>query len=248
MIAGGNISPGYETTDSFSRFVKKSYILTIVSIVTAIYEWHFLRAYVRYDVSKYSALLMMIAFILTGFFHAIPKIRIIYPANYFFMLTTQELMILAAAAMFIQASFNYLIIHTLLSLFIFICLMIIGEVLQRNFKTDPFRFTTIVFINFMTVTLLIYFHLTMGNASAIIIINFITLYTLFAVLIYHSMVLHNEESTLHDEDYMLMGLLLFVDYICLFTIGILFNREMVEKSRNYCFCGDAMDENLETSM
>lgn len=231
-------------SDSFPSFVKKSYILTIVSIITAIYEWHFFRAYVRYDISKYSILLMMIAFILTGFFHAIPKIRIIYPANYFFMLITQELMILATASMFSQASFKYLILHTLLSLFIFICLMIIGEILQRNFSTDPFCITTVIFMNFMIVIMLIYFHLTLGTANAIIIINFITMYTLFAVITYHSMVLHKEESTLHDEDYMLMGLLLFVDYICLFTFGILFNRELVEKTQHYCFCiEDTMDVN-----
>lgn len=244
MIGGGNPSLGpANSVDSFSSFVKKAYMMIIVSILLAIYEWHFIRAYFRYDISKYATVFMLLGFILVTLFHAIPKIRYGYPTNYFFMIVTQELMIMATGSMFAQASFEYLILHTLFSLFIFICLMIIGATLQRNFSVDPFYFLTIIFINFMIVIILIYFHLTLGNSNSIILINFIIMYSLAAVLIYHSMVLHCEESDLHDEDFMLMGLLLFVDYICLFTFGILLLPKLVKKARNYCFCvGDTMNK------
>lgn len=244
MIGEGNYSL-HTLENPFASFVKKTYMLTIVSILLAIYEWHFIRAYFRYDVSKYATSLMFLAFILVSMFHAIPKIRYGYPTNYFFMIVTQELMILATGAMFTQASFEYLIFHTLFTLFVFICLMIIGATLQRNFSVDPFTFLTIIFINFMIVIILIYCHLTLGTAKSIIIINFITMYSLFAVVIYHAMVLHCEESVLHDENYMLMGLLLFVDYICLFTFGILFTPQMVKKARNYCFCIGDTTTNLK---
>lgn len=162
------------------------------------------------------------------------------------MIVTQELMILATGSMFTQASFEYLILHTLFSLFIFICLIIIGVTLQRNFSVNSFSFLTIIFINFMIVIILIYFHLTLGTAISIIIINFITMYSLFAVVIYHAMVLHCEESVLHDENYMLMGLLLFVDYVCLCTFGILFLPKMIKKTRNYCFCiGDDAPQEMK---
>lgn len=244
MIGGVNHSRGSASSvDSFASFVKKTYMMIIVSILLAIYEWHFIRAYFRYDISKYATLIMFFAFLLVSIFHAIPKIRYGYPTNYFFMIVTQELMIMATGTLFAQASFEYLILHTLFSLFIFICLMIIGATLQRNFRVNPFCFLTIIFINFMIVIILIYFHLTLGSSNSIIIINFITMYSLFAVLIYHSMVLHCEENNLHDEDFMLMGLLLFVDYICLFTFGILLLPKLVKKARNYCFCvGDTMNK------
>lgn len=74
--------------------IKKTYTLTCIFILTSIFQWYFVVAYIRTDLSGYSATLMLTAFVLVTIFHSVPSLRRVYPYNYIFMLITSELLIL----------------------------------------------------------------------------------------------------------------------------------------------------------
>ncbi|KAL7739217.1 hypothetical protein ACLKA6_015076 [Drosophila palustris] len=199
--------------------IKKTYTLTCCFILTAVFQWYFVVAYIHTDLSGYSSLLMMVGFFFVTIFHSAPSLRHVYPYNYFFMFSTAELLILGAGTLSMESSLKLLISLTLSALFVFMCLMVMGASLQRNFEVNPFCAVTTFFFGFMSTSMLIYFHITLGTPLALMVCNFIIIYAIFGVAIYHSMVVHNGQSRLYHDDYFLLGLLLFVDFICLFVVG-----------------------------
>lgn len=117
------------------------------------------------------------------------------------------------------------------SLFVFICLMILGAILQKSIKMNPFCAVTTLFFSFMCLSMMIYFHIILNTPIALMVSNFIVVYSIVGVVIYHSMVLHNGQSRLYHDDYFLLGMLFFVDFICLFVVGMIYINGNFKKTQ-----------------
>jgi len=202
--------------------------------LTAIFQWYFVVAYIRIDLSEYSTSIMMVGFLMVTVFHSAPSLRHVYPYNYFFMLITAELLILGAGTLTMKSNLRLLISLTLGTLFVFMCLMIMGAILQRSIEVNPFCVLTTFFFSFMSVSMLIYVHITLETPMALMVSNFIIIYAILGVVIFHSMVVHNGQSRLYHDDYLLLGLLLFVDFICLFVVGLMYISGSFKKSKYTC--------------
>ncbi|XP_034472216.1 uncharacterized protein LOC117779967 [Drosophila innubila] len=214
--------------------IKKTYTLTCIFILTAVFQWYFVVAYIRVDLSGYSTSFMMMGFLFVTIFHSVPSLRHVYPYNYVFMLITAELLILGAGTLSMKSSLRLLISLTLSTLFVFMCLIIMGAILQKSIEVNPFCAVTTFFFSFMSISMMIYFHITLETPMVLMVSNFIVVYAILGVVIFHSMVVHNGQSRLYHDDYFLMGLLLFVDFICIFVVGMIYVIGNFKKPQYLC--------------
>ncbi|KRG00209.1 uncharacterized protein Dwil_GK26966 [Drosophila willistoni] len=172
--------------------------------------------------SRWSTVLIMSAFLLVTVFHSLSPLRYVYPYNYILMLIITELMILGTGAMCSIQSLELMVAVIAIIFFIWICLVAFGAVVHQYVQLNPLCFLTIIFLSFMATVMLIYMQLVLDTQTVLHLCRILVCYSIVAVIIYHSAILHSSEASLFQEDYILSGLLLFVDYICLFILGIMY--------------------------
>ncbi|XP_034474880.1 uncharacterized protein LOC117782062 [Drosophila innubila] len=186
------------------NITKNTYILTGCFIMIAIVQWYAVQSYFHNDFIRWSTPMMMIAFLMVTIFHTWPSLRHGFPFNLIFVIATLEMMILGAGLMCANLEREVLLSVIAASAFYLLLMILIGIILQENMDANPFCFLTSFFLCMM-----------------------------ITMIIYHSMVVKSGQLHLFEDDFILMGLLFCVDFICLFLLAAMFFQDDVQGSDKF---------------
>ncbi|XP_017853832.1 uncharacterized protein LOC108607493 [Drosophila busckii] len=232
-----DVPTGPEETPST---VMKTYMVLAVLILMAIFHWYFVATHDRFDVKAFSMYFILLSLLLIAIFHAVPPIRRVYPYNYFFMLVTAEFMILGAGDLgFDIGGVPLTIAVTIIIAIMEICLIIIGAILSEFLPLNSFLFVSSTYLSFMLATSMIFLNFMVHVRVTLIIMRLMLLYTVIAMCIYQSMWVHSRDcSDEHaNDEYLLMGLLLFLDFVVFFVLSPFYIMQPPEFTEvNKCFC------------
>lgn len=232
FIDSRNTEHGYGT-----GIVKKTNVLATVLIFAASFQWCIMQPFFHEDLIYWRTPTMILSLTLISIFLAVPNLRTFRILTVIYMIVAVELLILGVGLLGVTFGFITLCYMIVCSIFYFYLLIAVSAILETtNMDPNPFCFLTIFFLNFILVVMMVYMELH-DNPKLILWLGLLVIfYTITAMLIYHSMVVRSPTISDNKDKYLHMGILYFVDYVCIFLLTAMLFQIDDQKSINLKFC------------
>lgn len=232
FIDSENTEHGYGTS-----IVKKTIVLASVLIFAAGFQWCIMQAFFDEHLIHWRTPMMILSLMLTSIFLAVPKLHTLSFVSVVYMIVTVELLIFGVGLLAVTLGFITLSFIIVCSSFYFYVLIIASAHLETtHHDPNPFCFLTIFYLNFTLMVMIVYMELHDDPKLMLSLGLLIILYTITAMLIYHSMVVRSAMTIDNKDDYFHMGILYFVDYVCIFLLNAMLFQIDDHKSVNLQFC------------
>lgn len=232
FVNSRNTEQGYGTS-----IVKKTNVLATVLIFAASFQWCIMQPFFDADILYWRTPIIILSLTLISIFLAVPNLRIFRILGVIYMIVTVELLILGVGLLGVTFGFSTLSFMIVCSIFYFYVLIAVSAQLETtDIDPNPFCFLTIFYLNFILVVIMVYMELHDNPRVMLSLGLLIIFYTITAMLIYHSIVVRSQTISDNKDEYFHMGILYFVDYICIFLLTAMIFQIDDQKSINLKFC------------
>lgn len=220
-----------------TSIVKKTIVLASVLIFAASFQWCIMQAFFDGNLIYWRTPMMILSLVLLSIFLAVPQLHSFRLFSVIYMIVTVELLIFGVGLLAVTFGFITLSFMIVCSSFYFYVMIVASAHLDTTHNDpNPFCFLTIFHLNFAFLVMIVYMELHDDPKLMLSMGLLINLYTITAMLIYHSMVVRSGMTRDKEDDYFHMGILYFVDYVCIFLLTAMLFQIDDHKSVNLKIC------------
>lgn len=230
------IDSGNADYSSRTCVVKKTNILAILLIFVASFQWCIMQVCFDGNLTKWRTPTVVGSFILIILFLLIKSLNTLRIFNIIYIGVTLELLILGTGLFGVTFDLMTLCSMIITAFVYFYFLVIISSYFDSIFDLNPFVFLTTFFLNFIFMVFLIYMVLAEDPKLMLSLGRLVIVYTVTAMTVYHSVVAHRPTVWYSEVNYLRMGMLFFIDYICIFLLTVVYLQNDDQKSINLRFC------------
>lgn len=225
------------TDDQYGTYIiKKTNILAAALIFVASFQWCIMQSFFNENLTKWRTPTIMLSFIFIIVFLMIANLHTIPFFNIIYMAITMELLIFGIGLLAVTFDIITLCLMIISSFFYFYFWVIYSTYFESLFQLNPFCFLTTFFLNLNLMVIMIYMQLPEYPQLMLSLGRLVILYTTTAMTVYHSVIVYRPIQWYSEVHYHRMGMLLFIDYVCIFLLAVVYMQNDTHMSINLHFC------------
>lgn len=215
---------------------KKTNILAIALIFMASFQWCIMQSFFNENLTKWRTPTIMLSFIFIIVFLLIASLRTIRVFNIIYMAVTLELLTFGIGLLAVTFDIITLCLMIISSFFYFYFWIIYSAYFESLFQLNPFCFVTTFYLNLNLMVIMIYMQLPEYPKLMLSLGRLVILYTTTAMTIYHSVIVYRPIQSYSEVHYLRMGMLFFIDYVCIFLLAVIYMQNDTHMNINMHFC------------